>query len=112
MGARDFDRDPPKVRLFVPIISANTERGEAGYVFREWKEAVERSLSIAPRRRFIVPVIVDEKENYEGDLSRYRQIPPEFERLALWSRAGRRPGRRAARDAERRNPCYAAARAA
>ena len=31
------------VRLFVPIISANTEREREGYVFREWAEAVERS---------------------------------------------------------------------
>ena len=47
------------VRLFVPIISANTERAEEGYVFREWREAVDRSLSIMGRR-FIVPVIVDD----------------------------------------------------
>ena len=66
------------VRLFVPIISANTEREEEGYVFREWDEAVERSRSI-PRRRFIVPVIVD--DDYAGDPSRYRQIPDEFRRL-------------------------------
>ena len=26
------------VRLFVPIISANTEREEKGYIFREWRE--------------------------------------------------------------------------
>ena len=57
------------VRLFVPIISANTERVEEGYVFREWREAVDRSRAIMGRR-FIVPVIVD--EDYEGDPSRYR----------------------------------------
>jgi hypothetical protein len=66
------------IRLFVPVISANTERGEQGYVFREWRVAVERSLSIPPHRRFIVPVIVD--EDYEGDLSRYRQIEDDFRR--------------------------------
>ena len=66
------------VRLFVPIISANTERAEEGYVFREWREAVNRSRSI-PRRRFIVPVVID--EDYEGDPSRYRQIPDDFRRL-------------------------------
>ncbi|HTY33472.1 toll/interleukin-1 receptor domain-containing protein [Mycobacterium sp.] len=66
------------VRLFVPVISANTEREEEGYVFREWAEAVDRSRSI-PRRRFIVPVIVD--EDYAGDPSRYRQIPDVFRRL-------------------------------
>ena len=47
------------VRLFVPIISANTEREEEGYVFREWREAVDRSRSILGRR-FIVPVIIDD----------------------------------------------------
>ncbi|MFD4181023.1 toll/interleukin-1 receptor domain-containing protein [Rhodococcus sp. NPDC058514] len=66
------------VRLFVPVISGNTEAEEEGYVFREWMEAVNRSRSI-PRRRFIVPVVID--RDYDGDPSRYRQIPPEFGRL-------------------------------
>ncbi|WP_169816226.1 toll/interleukin-1 receptor domain-containing protein [Nocardia miyunensis] len=66
------------VRLFVPVVSANTEREEEGYVFREWDEAADRSRSI-PRRRFIVPVIVD--RDYAGDPSRYRQIPDVFRRL-------------------------------
>jgi hypothetical protein len=63
------------VRLFVPVISANTERAEEGYVFREWREAAERSLSILGRR-FIVPVIVD--ADYEDDPSRYRKMPDAF----------------------------------
>ncbi len=66
------------VRLFVPVISANTESADEGYVFREWKEASERSLSIMGRR-FIVPVVID--ESYDGDASRYRQIPDEFRGL-------------------------------
>jgi hypothetical protein len=73
------------IRLFVPIISANTERAEEGYVFREWTEAVDRSRSI-PRRRFIVPVVID--DDYAGDTSRYRQIPDDFGRLQF----GRAPG--------------------
>ena len=73
------------VRLFVPVISANTEHTEEGYVFREWNEAVNRSLSI-PRRRFIVPVVID--DDHQGDPSRYRQIPEEFRRLHF----GRAPG--------------------
>jgi hypothetical protein len=73
------------VRLFVPIISENTERTDEGYVFREWFEAVDRARSI-PRRRFIVPVVVD--EDYTGDTSRYRQIPDDFGRLQF----GRAPG--------------------
>ena len=66
------------VRLFVPVISSNTERAEEGYVFREWAEAVNRSRSI-PSRRFIVPVVID--DDYDGDTSRYRQIEPDFERF-------------------------------
>ena len=34
------------VRLFVPMISARTEKRDEGYVFREWDEAVERARSI------------------------------------------------------------------
>jgi hypothetical protein len=63
------------VRLFVPIISASTEREGEGYVFREWRAAVDRSLSIMGRR-FIVPVVVD--EDYAGDPSRYQRMPDAF----------------------------------
>lgn len=63
------------IRLFIPVISANTEREAEGFVFREWREAIERSQSIMGSR-FIVPVIVD--ENYRGDFSSYRRIPEEF----------------------------------
>jgi hypothetical protein len=66
-----------RVRLFVPIISSNTEREDEGYVFREWREAVDRSYAIL-RRRFIVPVVVDEGKE---DLAMYRQIPDEFRRF-------------------------------
>jgi serine/threonine protein kinase len=63
------------IRLFVPIISANTERAEEGYFFVEWSEAADRSRRIFGRR-FIVPVIID--NDYAGDPSRYRQIPDAF----------------------------------
>jgi TIR domain len=62
-------------KLFVPIISANTEREYEGYVFKEWNEAVDRARSILGRH-FIVPVIVD--EDYQGDPSRYRKFPDDF----------------------------------
>jgi hypothetical protein len=65
------------VRLFLPIISNSTESCDEGYVFREWREAVDRSYSI-PARRFIIPVIVDEARE---ELSKYRQVPDEFKRL-------------------------------
>jgi hypothetical protein len=73
------------VRLFVPIISANTEHAEEGYVFKEWNAAADRALQI-PARRFIVPVVID--DNYDGDPGRYRQIPESFRRLQF----GRAPG--------------------
>jgi TIR domain len=73
------------VRLFVPIISANTEHAEEGYVFKEWDEAADRARQI-PSRRFIVPVVID--DDYGGDPSRYRQIPNMFRRLQF----GRAPG--------------------
>jgi hypothetical protein len=73
------------VRLFVPVISANTEAEDEGYVFREWVEAATRSLSIMGRR-FIVPVVID--SDYGGDTSRYRRIPETFGHLHF----GRAPG--------------------
>jgi hypothetical protein len=62
-----------RIRLFVPIISANTERAEEGYVFREWREGAKRSHSI-PRRRFIIPVVVDDPP----DASASYDVPEEF----------------------------------
>lgn len=73
------------VGLFVPVISANTERVDEGYVFREWYEAVERSRSIQGRP-FIVPVIVD--EDYSGDPVDYRRMRTNFGHL----QPGRAPG--------------------
>lgn len=66
------------IQLFVPVISANTESIDEGYVFREWHEAVERSYKIQGRR-FIVPVIVD--DDYTGDPSCYRRMWDSFGHL-------------------------------
>jgi len=73
------------IRLFVPIISANTEREEEGYVFKEWRAAVDRARGIMGRS-FIVPVVVD--EDYSGDPSRYRRMPIAFREFDF----GRAPG--------------------
>jgi hypothetical protein len=75
------------VRLFLPLISANTEGMEEGYMFREWREAVERSNAI-PRRRFIIPVIIDDEPN---EPSVYRQVPEEFRRYNLAYAPGGEP---------------------
>ena len=70
------------VRLFVPIISANTEREEEGYVFREWNEAVERARGIhgSPLHR----ARGYRRATTQGDPRRYRKIPADFRRLPLW----------------------------
>lgn len=66
-----------EVRLFVPVISRQTEGREEGYVFKEWREAVERAKGIPPGgRRFIFPVVIDSE--YDGNPSRYRQVPDAF----------------------------------
>jgi len=62
-----------EVRLFIPLISKNTEAREEGYVFREWGEALKRSEAII-RRRFIVPVVID--PDYDGNPGKYRQLQP------------------------------------
>lgn len=46
--------------LFVPVISANTERRVEGYFRREWGWAIERAKAIADTVSFIAPVIVDD----------------------------------------------------
>jgi len=76
------------VQLFVPVISANTEAEDEGYVFREWGEAVERSRSIMGRR-FIVPVVID--SDYHGDASRYKRIPEAFGHLQFGCAPGGNP---------------------
>jgi hypothetical protein len=63
------------VRLFVPVISRLTAQRNEGYVFREWREAVERSKKIVGRR-FIVPIVVD--ADFGTDLSQYGHLVDEF----------------------------------
>lgn len=76
------------VRLFVPVISDGTAHRSEGYVFREWREALERSKRIVGRR-FIVPIVVD--TDYQGDVRRYGPLLdnfPDFQALHF----GRAPG--------------------
>jgi hypothetical protein len=76
------------VRLFVPVISDLTAQRHEGYVFREWREALERSRKIVGRR-FIVPIVVD--PDYAGDLHRYDTLVDEFPALRELH-VGRAPG--------------------
>jgi hypothetical protein len=66
-----------EARLFLPVISRQTESREEGYVFEEWRTAVERARRIPTRgRTFIVPIVIDAE--YDGNPSRYRHVPDEF----------------------------------
>jgi hypothetical protein len=71
-----------RIRLFLPVISKQTEAREEGYVFREWAEAVQRAPGI-PGRRFIVPIVVD--ADYDGNPARYRMVPEAFRELHFGS---------------------------
>jgi TIR domain/SIR2-like domain len=73
------------VGLFLPMISKHTEERDEGYVFKEWREAVERAKGMPPGgRRFIVPIVIDAE--YDGNPSRYRQVPEAFG-ASHWGRA-------------------------
>jgi hypothetical protein len=45
--------------LFVPLISAHTQRRTEGYFRLEWKLAVDRSHLMASERAFLLPVVID-----------------------------------------------------
>ncbi|MBV9128173.1 MAG: TIR domain-containing protein [Verrucomicrobia bacterium] len=60
-------------RLFLPVISAHTERRYEGYFRQEWRLAAKRSLRISHRRPFIVPVVVDDDIDEAG-----ANVPDEF----------------------------------
>ena len=46
-------------KLFVPVISANTQAREEGYFRREWNLAVGRTLDMADDRAFLLPIVID-----------------------------------------------------
>jgi hypothetical protein len=67
------------------MISKHTEDREEGYIFKEWREAIERARGIPPGgRRFIVPIVID--ADYDGNPTRYRQVPEAFT-TPPWGRA-------------------------
>jgi TolB-like protein/Tfp pilus assembly protein PilF len=66
-------------RLFVPIISANTEARLEGYFRREWKLAVDRTESMASEVAFLFPVVIDGTPNTSA------HVPEKF-RHVQWTR--------------------------
>ena len=66
-------------RLFLPIISANTQAREEGYFRREWNLAVGRTLDMADDKAFLLPVVVDSTLEVEA------RVPEKF-RDVQWTR--------------------------
>jgi hypothetical protein len=66
-------------RLFIPIISANTEARSEGYFRREWRLAVDRTHDMSERKAFIVPTVIDGTTDARAD------VPDAF-RWVQWTR--------------------------
>jgi TolB-like protein/cytochrome c-type biogenesis protein CcmH/NrfG len=69
-------------RLFVPIVSVNTEARIEGYFRREWKLAVDRTHDLSERAAFLVPVVIDATPELTAD------VPETFRRIQ-WTRLPR-----------------------
>jgi TolB-like protein/Tfp pilus assembly protein PilF len=66
-------------RLFMPIVSANTEARAEGYFRREWKLAVDRTHDLSERVAFLVPIVIDSTPEAKAD------VPDAF-RHVQWTR--------------------------
>ena len=66
-------------RLFIPVVSANTERRDEGYFRREWSLAVDRTRDMTHKRTFLVPVVLD------GTPADRAAVPEKFTELQ-WTR--------------------------
>jgi TolB-like protein/tetratricopeptide (TPR) repeat protein len=66
-------------RLFMPIVSANTEARVEGYFRREWKLAVDRTHDLSDRVAFLVPVVIDSTAELKAD------VPDAFRHIQ-WTR--------------------------
>ncbi|HYM42923.1 MAG TPA: TIR domain-containing protein [Steroidobacteraceae bacterium] len=66
-------------RLFIPVVSANTEGRDEGYFRREWALAVDRTRDITHKRAFLVPVVID------GTSADQASVPEKFHELQ-WTR--------------------------
>ena len=79
---RGGDAWDPKIReqirdcaLFVPLISAHTQRRTEGYFRLEWKLAVDRSHLMASERAFLLPVVIDATPQAEALVpERFREV--------------------------------------
>jgi len=62
-------------RLFIPVISANTEARDEGYFRREWGLATDRTRDMAEKRTFLIPVVVDDTPE------RGASVPDKFQQV-------------------------------
>jgi TIR domain len=62
-------------RLFIAVISANTEARDEGYFRHEWKLAVDRRHDMSEKKAFLVPVVVDNTPE------RAASVPDKFREL-------------------------------
>jgi adenylate cyclase len=67
--------------LFIPIVSANTQRRAEGYFRREWNLAVHRTLDMAHDQPFLLPVAID------GTTEAEARVPEKFLDVQ-WTRLG------------------------
>ena len=62
-------------RLFVPVISAQSDARPEGYFRREWKLAVDRTHDMSERVAFLVPVVIDDTSDSHADVpDRFREV--------------------------------------
>jgi TolB-like protein len=66
-------------RLFIAVISANTEARDEGYFRREWKLAVDRTHDMSEKKAFLLPVVIDDTSE------RGASVPEKF-REVQWTR--------------------------
>ena len=62
-------------RLFVPVISAQTDARREGYFRREWKLALDRTHDMSERVAFLAPVVIDDTSDSRADVpDRFREV--------------------------------------
>ena len=66
-------------RLFIALISANTEARDEGYFRREWGLAADRTRDMAEKRAFLIPVVIDDTPE------RGASVPDKFHQIQ-WTR--------------------------
>src|SRR5579863_9619349 len=61
--------------LFIPIISAQTQKRPEGYFRLEWKIAVDRSHFMTSEKAFLLPIVIDATQEAEAFVpDRFREI--------------------------------------